>query len=455
MQSTLSALFIGPGAQRHAQLEEEAGLEWRRAQTARLLLPWSHVPARRVGRPSRRTEWRGRLGQLIDAMDRSVEELGPEPPAWWRRGQPMQLTMATVAEHVAVQEDIAMAAVAEHVAVEEVIASMAAEPAGDERATAGDGAGDDKPAEPCTKRRKTHMPPESRPRQARLDHGAVPPLRKEGTPILLRARAHRPSHPPRKWFSHKTSGIALGHPRSLEPAVVLALADIVLFVPMIILHVPYIRLIVFSKMNWSMSSRKTHNFFGLSFSLSYQARHTNSLDSLSLPYLARHTQIRWLVSCPLRVNLHAVVVQQRHAATRLLCNCQDTGILTPQWPPCTCDLQSTVIACVSVFLCFRRSTRTQFAHASVFTNHRIHSFKQIHRRDRRQLQLFQRLALHDRTASYVCARSRHICSISFCLHVPTERDEYVWLVQSRRRPEKWTRNRKAGSRGSVTPDPVS
>ena len=33
----------------------------------------------------------------------------------------------------------------------------------------------------------------------------------------------------------------------------------------------------------------------------------------------------------------------------------------------------------------------------------------------------------------------HICSVSFCLYVPTERDKYVWLVQSRRRPETWTR----------------
>ena len=49
----------------------------------------------------------------------------------------------------------------------------------------------------------------------------------------------------------------------------------------------------------------------------------------------------------------------------------------------------------------------------------------------------------------------HICSVSFCLYVPTERDKFVWLVQSRRRPEKWSRKRKAGSRGSVTPDPVS
>ena len=113
-------------------------------------------------------------------MDRSVEDLGPEPPAWWGRGQPMQLTMATVAEHVAVQEDIAMIAVAEHVVVEKVIASMAAEPAGDDPATAGDAAGDGAGGEGVVLL--------SRPRQARLDHGAVLPLRKEGTP-LRRARA--------------------------------------------------------------------------------------------------------------------------------------------------------------------------------------------------------------------------------------------------------------------------
>ena len=101
-----------------------------RIRPARLLLPWPRVRSR-LGRPSRRTEWRQGLGLLIDAMDRGVEDLGPEPPAWWQRGQPMQLTMATVAEHVVVQEDIVMAAVAE--------------PAGDEPAAAGDGAGDDEP----------------------------------------------------------------------------------------------------------------------------------------------------------------------------------------------------------------------------------------------------------------------------------------------------------------------
>ena len=125
MQSTLTTFVVAAGAQRCARLEEDASLEWRRAQTARLLLPWPRVRARRVGRRSRRVEWRQRLGQLIDAMDRSVEEVGSEPPAWW--GRPMQLTMATVAEHVVVQEDIA---------------TVAAEPVGDEPAAAGDGAGD-------------------------------------------------------------------------------------------------------------------------------------------------------------------------------------------------------------------------------------------------------------------------------------------------------------------------
>ena len=53
------------------------------------------------------------------------------------------------------------------------------------------------------------------------------------------------------------------------------------------------------------------------------------------------------------------------------------------------------------------------------------------------------------------SRKTVTCHISLCLYVLTERDKYVWLVQSRRRPEKWTRTRRAGSRGSATPDPVS
>ena len=183
------------------------------------------------------TEWRQRLGLLIDAMDRSVEDLGPEPPAWWQRGQPMQLPMAAVAEQVAVQEDIAMTAVAEHVAVEKVIASMAAEPAGDEPATAGDGAGDaagdgagdDKPAEPCTKRRKTHVAPEVKEwfcslARVKRDWSMMQCLRfaKRALPSFFEHLIDTP----RRWFSHKTPGTALGRPRSLEPAVVLALADI-------------------------------------------------------------------------------------------------------------------------------------------------------------------------------------------------------------------------------------
>ena len=201
MQSTLTAFFVGPGAQRHARLEEDASLEWRRAQTARLLLPWPRVRARRVGRPSRLTEWGQGLGELIDAMDRSVEELGPEPPAWWQRGQ----------------EHIVMAAVAE--------------PAGDEPAAAGDGAGDDKPAEPCTKRRKTHVPPEVKEwfcslARIKPDWTVTQCLRfaKRALPSFFE---HAHIDTSRKWFSHKTSGTALDHLRSLEPAAVLTLADTV------------------------------------------------------------------------------------------------------------------------------------------------------------------------------------------------------------------------------------
>ena len=150
-------------------------------------------------------------------MDRGVEDLGPEPPAWWQRGQPMQLTMAAVAEHVVVQEDIVMAAVAE--------------PAGDEPAAAGHGAGADEPAEPCTKRRKTHVPPEVREWFCSLTR-VMPDwtmtqcfrFEKRALPSFFE---HMHIDTPRKWFSRKTPGTALGRPRSLEPAVVLALADIV------------------------------------------------------------------------------------------------------------------------------------------------------------------------------------------------------------------------------------
>ena len=210
MQCMLAAFVVGAGAgaQCHARLEEETSFEWRRAQTARLLLPWPRVRARRVGRLSRRAEWRQGLGLLIDAMDRSVEDLWPEPPAWWGRGQSMQLTMATVAEHVVVQEDIAMTAVAE--------------PAGDEPAAAGDVAG---------KRRKTHVPPEVKEWFCSLtrvmpDWTMMQCLRfaKRALPSFFE---HLHIDTPRRWFSHKTPGTALGRPRSLEPAAVLALADIV------------------------------------------------------------------------------------------------------------------------------------------------------------------------------------------------------------------------------------
>ena len=105
--------------------------------------------------------------------------------------------------------------------------AIAGDGAGD---AAGDGAGDDKPAEPCTKRRKTHVPPEVREwfcslARVKPDWTMTQCFRfaKRALPSFFE-QAH--IEPPRKWFSHKTPGTALGRPRSLEPAAV-PLADIV------------------------------------------------------------------------------------------------------------------------------------------------------------------------------------------------------------------------------------
>ena len=116
-----------------------------------------------------------------------------DPPAWRQRGQPMQLTMATVAEQAAMQEDVA---------------SVAAAPAGNEPAAAGDGAGDDKPAELCTKRRKTHMPPEVKEWFCFL--ARAKPVWTTAKCLRFAKRAlptfeHTHIDTPRKWFSQKTS----------------------------------------------------------------------------------------------------------------------------------------------------------------------------------------------------------------------------------------------------------
>ena len=80
-------------------------------------------------------------------MNRSVEELGPDPPAWWRRGQrcssrwPQSKNTLPCRTSRAWQQN-------------PLVTNQ--RQAGD---GAGDGAGCDKPAEPRTKRRKTHMPP--------------------------------------------------------------------------------------------------------------------------------------------------------------------------------------------------------------------------------------------------------------------------------------------------------
>ena len=105
---------------------------------------------------------------------------------------------------------------------------------GDELAAAGDGAGDDKPAEPCTKRHKTHIQPVVKEWFCSLagvkrDWTMAQCLLVAKKRVLPPFVEHVHMDTPRKWFSQKTSGSALGRPRSLEPAAVLtlALADIV------------------------------------------------------------------------------------------------------------------------------------------------------------------------------------------------------------------------------------
>ena len=101
-----------------------------------------------------------------------------------------------------------------------------------------------------------------------------------------------------------------------------------------------------------VSSRKTHDFVGL-----FSTIHQKS------------------ISAPRRRHGGATAAPQRRVATRLLCNCQDTRILTSQWPPCTCESCCRVssLLSISVFFCVRHSTRTQFLHAPAITDHRIHS----------------------------------------------------------------------------------
>ena len=105
MQSSLTASVV-PHRCMRMRLEEDPNFTWRAEQAVRLSVPWPPSRARVVGRPSVHDHWRARFIQLIEIMDRSVETLGPDPAVWWRRGQPMQLTLATVAEHADVHDDV-------------------------------------------------------------------------------------------------------------------------------------------------------------------------------------------------------------------------------------------------------------------------------------------------------------------------------------------------------------
>ena len=111
--------------------------------------------------------------------------------------------------------------------------------------------------------------------------------------------------------------------------------------------------------------------------------------------------------------------------------------------------RSTTIACVSFgvppLLRVSVFSASSAARARSFCTHertrttKSTVFEHIHHKDRRQLQLIQRPALHGRASLAAVSSSRHISSTSFCA-----------FVRSRRRPEKWTRTRKWDSRGSIT-----
>ena len=118
-----------------------------------------------------------------------------------------------------------------------------------------------------------------------------------------------------------------------------------------------------------VSTRKTHESFGL---------------FCRLPITSQYPRHDGATAAP-----------QRRAATRLLWYCQDTGILTPQWPPCACDLQSTAIACVSVF--------------SASGTARARSFCTHERSRTTESTVFQRLALRRGRASF-CDICQHTSS---------------------------------------------
>ena len=118
------------------------------------------------------------------ARDRSVED----PPVRRRRGQPMQLMMATSAEHVAVHEGV-------HA-----------------------GAGDDEPAragEPCTQRRKVHVPSDVKEwfcSLVRVNRDWTMAqclcLARRALPLFVE---HRHADTLRKWLTVKTHGNSCEH----------------------------------------------------------------------------------------------------------------------------------------------------------------------------------------------------------------------------------------------------
>ena len=119
--------------------------------------------------------------------DRSVQELGSDPLAWWRRGQTVQVTMATVAERAVVHKEVHASNNEPPAACSSWLAVLVTT-SQREWVTL------------VRKRRKVHVPPDVKEsfcsvvRVDRLDIWTVSSLRKKTTPIFLRART--PRHTP-------------------------------------------------------------------------------------------------------------------------------------------------------------------------------------------------------------------------------------------------------------------
>ena len=159
-----------------------------------------------------------------------------------------------------------------------------------------------------------------------------------------------------------------------------------------------------------LSSLARHKFVGVSLSLSFLATHR--FTGFSQSVLSTITQIPGLC-----------LVHDESTSTRSWCAARLDGSFVTVKSSRLSGHRARVILLQSIIIALyfgvffapgaARARSVCTYRCSRITESTV--FKRTHHKDQRQLQLFQRLALHDCTASCVCARSRHICSIFFCL----------------------------------------